>query len=207
MKTKIKFLLIWAYLFTNCDNSSELDKIKLDSASLKSVVQSYNAYQNLVSLRVNFITQINNNFAKSSKPDTDQISRILKKYGTIENLVQNSSKPERAIFSQLSLDSELPLKNAYDNLIVQLNSKYEFDENLLRGLLINDVISMLSTSSPNGRTAIGCESQCSNAAEAFYWKMYDLTRDVDLAAYGATAFMTGCLVGCAAELLSGDTGK
>lgn len=183
-------------MFTNCNNSSSLDKIKLDGSSLAVVVQNYDTYRNLVSLRVNFIEQISQNFATSSKQDTDQISQILKTYGTIENLIQNSSKSERVIFSRLSSDSKLPLRDAYYNLLAQLRSKYEFDENLLQSLLISDVSAKSKPSFPNGRTAISCAGQCSNGAEAFYWRIFDATQNSDLSAYGAEAYMAGCLNGC-----------
>jgi hypothetical protein len=196
MKNKFLFLFICSYFFTNCNNSSNLEKIKLDSTSLPAVTQNYDAYRNLVSLRVNFMTQINENFAKSSVQDTDQMGRILKSYGTIENLVQNSSKSERAIFSKLSLDSKLSLKDAYEKLVIQLGSKYEFNEDLLQSLLVTDVSARLSSITPNGRVAISCVGQCSNGAEAYYWRIYNSTRSSDLAAYGAESYMAGCVTGC-----------
>jgi hypothetical protein len=102
MKTKILFLFICSYLFTNCNNSNDLEKIKLDSSSLPAIAQSNDAYRSLVSLRIHFIAQINENFVRSSDQETSQMTQILKKYGTIENLVQKSSESERSIFSKLS---------------------------------------------------------------------------------------------------------
>jgi hypothetical protein len=165
---------------------------------LQQVLAKSKSYQNLIEDHSAFNAEIENNFVALTSERFEILNGIIKKYGSIDHLLEKASSDERAFLLNLSKNSAPKLSISYVNLISELEAKYYFLRSDLHDIIVNELTSEnhFEAESAVGRSQISCAGECSNAAERYYWQVFSRTRDSDLSAYGATTFYAGCLTGC-----------
>lgn len=197
--TRILGFFFLSLVFTDCNESNQFQKPTLDKEALSNTLNSNSTFQILVDVHTAFLNEVEKNYASLSKAEKEKFSDIHQKFNSfssVDDLVTNTSKDEIAFvlrFSKMYGQLASPL----EKLMGEIQSKYNFDFTDFSEIVSEKVNSKLEfASEKNGRVQLSCRGTCSNKAEAYYWKMYQATRDVSLSGYSAGVYYAGCLDGC-----------
>ena len=130
-----------------------------------------------------------------NKTDLEALSQVIDVSGA-ESFALNASHSQKKSVLQLSSKSIGPLKSNYEKLVTELSAAYYFKLSELHEILGQEIDPEFEKKAANKTTDAACAGYCSNGSENMYWRIYDLTRDMDIAVLAANSYYTGCLHGC-----------
>ncbi len=200
MRKKIAlFILVSSLIFTRCDDSNQLQKPTIDKNALSKVLSSSDNFQILVNAHISFLSNIENNYRSLTPEASQKLKGIVNKFSSfssVDDLIKNSTKDDINFVLGLSKEAK-SLSSPLEKLINEIQGRYNFDFADFFEIVTATVDSKLQFKEvKNGRAQLSCSSTCSNKAEAYYWAVFQATRDVDTSGYAAKVYYAGCLDGC-----------
>lgn len=189
-KMKILTLAVLVILLQNCQQTEQVTKPNLSVNQLADVLKtdSYLDYEKLISLAVDYSSELELNYHGLSKDQLFIINSTISKYPTPEMLIKNASQEEIKLISVIA-----PGQSPEKEFIVlrdKLSSKYTYD----RKDLVNLISEKIKNQTVNSTSRVACGDQrCQHEAMAAYF--FYLSDGIGSSDY-AHVFMYGVYYHC-----------
>ncbi len=184
----IYFLLLISIF--GCQKSELTEKQTLNSAELKSVLETNSSFNNLVTSGKTFVSDLSESKNTLSTEEVTKIVDINLRYPTLQDFNKNLTVEDKDFLARFVQNSTHG--SEFKRFSEELTSRYIYDSNELKDFLLEKIVPE-SSSTSSGRVN-GCgDGCCMHKAIAAYYNAIDAGVNADYAEVYMYGFYVGCM--------------